>query len=292
MPVEVPAENRDQRGGLPPFPTMTAVDDDTAQAIRELPVTDADDVRRWVELLRTVYEEVERTRGEVTWPEFTTEVTNAAADFDPTAVETFLRTAEDGSQVELIRFLIEQESDLPSLYETLRASADPVGWVTDEQRAQLANQLGDGWPDILAADLETRWGTDWESHPDEHKTAWLTDLLTTGAFTTTLGWVTEEQQTELTTLWGTDWPETLTTDLETRWGTDWESHPDEHKTAWLTDLIAAGAFAGPAADPESPQAAMAELWTVARDVPGAETLSDEELAEIIADALGQEGPQR
>lgn len=59
---------------------------------------------------------------------------------------------------------------------------DPLGWVRDEQRGHLEAVWGAEWPTALWADLDERWGPDWSGHPAEHKTAWLADLITDGAF--------------------------------------------------------------------------------------------------------------
>jgi hypothetical protein len=104
-----------------------------------------------------------------------------------------------------------------------------------------------------------------------------------------LGWVTAEQVAALEGIWAADWPAALSADLERRW-TDWNSHPAEHKVAWLTDLIATGAFSAVAPAQSEPQPAKAEalmddLAALVDDIPGFEELSSEEIAEVIAEVL-------
>jgi hypothetical protein len=107
------------------------------------------------------------------------------------------------------------------------------------------------------------------------------------------GWVTENQRTVLTGRWGEDWPEHLTTDLDARWEAGWQANPAEHKAAWLSEVIASGAFTaeapadaeGGAAGGEADDAYLAELAETIRQVPGYDQLSQEELAEAIAAAV-------
>ena len=53
-------------------------------------------------------------------------------------------------------------------------------WVTAEQSAALAGIFGGDWQIALAAELRNRWGAEWHTHPAEHKTAWLDDLIKSG----------------------------------------------------------------------------------------------------------------
>jgi hypothetical protein len=107
--------------------------------------------------------------------------------------------------------------------------------------------------------------------------------------------VTDGQRAHLAAVWGDQWPATLAADLDQRWGADWQTHPVEHKVAWLDDLIAAGTYAAaePAAEaaaiPDTASEAMADLLASMRAVPGAESLSDEEMARIVAETVGKAG---
>jgi hypothetical protein len=103
------------------------------------------------------------------------------------------------------------------------------------------------------------------------------------------GWVTAEQQDALGAGWGEHWPTELAADLATRWGEGWQQHPDEHKTAWLADLIAAGALPPGAAAPDAgsvlaslPAEIGSELMA---EVPDLAELSEAEIAEVVAEVL-------
>lgn len=74
-------------------------------------------------------------------------------------------------------------------------------------------------------------------------------------------WVTEEQAGKLTKTVGADWQPPLNQELTTRWGADWQTHPAEHKTAWLADLIESGQLA------KSPEEELAELSTLIDNLP-------------------------
>lgn len=93
------------------------------------------------------------------------------------------------------------------------------------------------------------------------------------------GWVTADQQTVLTGRWGNGWAQPLTTFLDERWGPEWQANPAEHKAAWLSELVASGAFT--AEEPVSDDAFVAELAEAIRQVPGYDRLSPEELAAAI-----------
>jgi len=123
-----------------------------------------------------------------------------ATGFDQSMVEEFLRAlADTGDTERSVDELVELESRMPDLYwayhpreepaehaETAEhagpaayaepAEHTPFGWVDGDQAAQLEAAWGD-WRLYLGDQLAARWGADWESHPDEHKHAWFTDLL-------------------------------------------------------------------------------------------------------------------
>ena len=114
------------------------------------------------------------------------------------------------------------------------------------------------------------------------------------------GWVAADQRDFLQQRWGQDWPALLSQDLDTRWGSGWQANPDEHKAAWLADLIATGAFAGAqeagaqesaAADGQdaAQQAVLDDFATRVSQIPGIEQLSQEEITQIIADEMNKIG---
>lgn len=105
-----------------------------------------------------------------------------------------------------------------------------------------------------------------------------------------VGWVTDGQRTVLAGRWGDDWPAGLTADLDERWDAGWQANPAEHKAAWLSELVASGAFTTDAQDGNADGAAdeevlLAELAETIRQVPGYDQLSQEELADAIAAAV-------
>lgn len=112
------------------------------------------------------------------------------------------------------------------------------------------------------------------------------------------GWVAADQREFLQRQWGQDWPALLAQDLDARWGGGWQANPGEHKAAWLADLIAAGAFAGGqesggqesgAADGQeaAQQAVLDDFATRVSQIPGIEQLSQEEIAQIIAEEINR-----
>ncbi|MFC5289270.1 hypothetical protein ACFPM7_19635 [Actinokineospora guangxiensis] len=206
-----------------------------------------------------------------------------------------------------------------------------LDWVRPDQADRMAAEWGPGWPEFLPDQLDHRWGADWESHPAEHKAEWLGAVLdelaaeqsaveqsatdqSTAEQQTGAGrfdWVPAEQADRLQSAWGPDWQQHLGDQLDHRWGADWESHPAEHKATWLPDVVddlltPAEAIPAQADSPEQEQqpdqAQEAAAGFSAReiddavsaaiaDVPGAEDLSEADLAEIraaVAQALTAE----
>jgi hypothetical protein len=282
--------------------SSTGMSDATERAILAMPVTDDQSILGWLSVLRAAMD-----TGHDSWEAFESAVRHSADAFDAAGVDAFLQTVAAEHGVDLIRELLDVENQMPDLYWTVHsqtyateaAGGDPFGWVTEQQRAALTEHLGSGWPETLSADLDQRWGQGWAQHPDEHKTAWLNDLIAGGAFAAAaagstsddpFGWVSESQRSALQALLGAGWTEHLPADLSQRWGADWAQHPDEHKTAWLQDLIADGALAGPAPESAKP-ATYEQILAAAMEVPGFAELSEAEAAEVIADALEKAGSQ-
>jgi hypothetical protein len=133
-------------------------------------------------------------------------------------------------------------------------------------------------------------------------------------------WVPAEQADRLRSAWGPDWQQHLGDQLDHRWGADWESHPAEHKATWLPEVVddlltPAEAIPAQADSPEQEQQQdraqdqtqeQAAAGFSAREiddavsaaiaeVPGAEDLSEADLAEIraaVAEALTAEPAPR
>lgn len=159
--------------------TTPSVDAETAWAITAMPHPDADSANRWVEVLRTAWDE----SGD-DWNPLAEAIRTAAASngMDSSAVEDFLSGVEQtGRGTDLIGELVQLDSALPDLYWQLAyppAEADPMAWVSDGLDQRAAALFGDSWPTDLKAQLDSRWGDGWEQNPDEYKSAWLADLLT------------------------------------------------------------------------------------------------------------------
>jgi hypothetical protein len=127
------------------------------------------------------------------------------------------------------------------------------------------------------------------------------------------GWVAPAQQQVLEAAWGSRWQAALETDLDARWGPGWPENPPEHKAAWLSDLISGGDLPGAAPglsapeqdapdqdapEGDAPEAAvgsqsesatreaiLSEISDVAQKVPGFDELTDQEIAEVVAELL-------
>jgi hypothetical protein len=179
----------------------------------------------------------------------------------------------------------------------LRSSAvnDPgLGW--DERRAAFLGWLGlreagesaavdlllRGLDELSDADRATLLaGDEWDAVAYEAVQQAAEDEF---------GWVGDEARTVLEGWWGSDWRTSLSQDLDLRWGAGWQAHPDEHKTAWLHELIEAPA-AAEEPEPAGPsrEALLAEFADAMHGVPGFNQLSEEQVAAMIAKALQKMG---
>jgi hypothetical protein len=121
----------------------------------------------------------------------------------------------------------------------------------------------------------------------ERLTAFAQYGVTIGsAGSTGFAWVGPAERDALRAAWGDDWATPLAADLAARWGAGWESHPAEHRAAWLADLVAHGEL--PAKATESPGI----VEELAAAVPGVEQLSEAEIAAIVAEVLQEEVSER
>jgi hypothetical protein len=275
------------------------VSDATGRAILAMPITNDQEIPGWVHVLRTASE-----AGHDSWEAFEHEVRQLADAFDAHAVDAFLQTVAAEHGLELIQELLDLEHQLPELYLAHTGHGPPAeahgggpfDWVAGHHQAALTQHWGSAWQERLSADLDQRWGADWTAHPEDHKTAWLDDLIAGGAFAGStsddpFGWVSESQRSSLSEVWGTGWHEHLSADLEQRWGSGWTAQPHEHKTAWLQDLIAGGAFAPAAEEPKPDTATDQEIIAAAMEVPGFAELDADVAAQVLAEALERAGKQ-
>lgn len=280
----------------------TEVDEATGLVVLAFPVGSAAEVPGWAAVLRESSTEAD------SWDGFVSRLDTVAADsgWADSAVATFVRVAADNGGMDVIVRLVGLEDELPELYTYL--TAGPFGWVLDDHRAYLQGLWAAEWPDRLTVELDVRWGAGWQEHPAEHKASWLADLVADGALADEFGWVPPEHHDALAHRWGAGWRGPLSSDLDARWGAGWQQHPDEHKAAWLTDLLAVPALAedqpagdepaeeepaqdAPAMDEPTPSKALSqdeavdEVIEMAMALPGFAELTDEEAADIIADAI-------
>jgi hypothetical protein len=116
------------------------------------------------------------------------------------------------------------------------------------------------------------------------------------------GWVSEPIRAELIQQWGADWETMLGSQLDNRWGDGWRSNPAEHKATWLDGLLpvllggaesAAGSATG---QPETPEVSADEVARQAleeaiAEIPGADSLPQETVQQILADIAAELGTQ-
>jgi hypothetical protein len=251
----------------------------------------------------------EVTNGDV--EDLMTRVRAAALDasLDERIVENF-ESATAAGGIDLVERMIALESWMPTYYWTLRNSAyevqpvEPAGewdWATAAQVQVLHGYWGAQWTDYLAPWLEERWGTGWQQHPAEHRTAWLDVLLQElGAPEQSpaqpFAWVSVAQADALAGVWGADWHDPVRQYLDSRWGVGWDDNPDDYKVAWLDDLLTEwsarassdepataaptepAAAAEPRVDELSHDQVMVRAFAAAMEkVPGARELTDDEI---------------
>ena len=287
----------------------TGIDDGSAWVVLALPVAEADDAVRWLAVVENAVE----SAGAQDWTAFDTCLRELAAaeGFDTIAVATFLDVAAANGEFAPVTRLRELGDQLPFVLTELRAGAGdddggesgPLGWVNESQQAWLAGVWGPEWAAYLVADLDQRWGDGWQAHPAEHKTSWLDDLLASGAYAQAdhedapddgFAWVPPEPRQAAEAAWGRAWQEPLSGRLTQLWGPGWEAHPAEHKAAWLADAVAAGTLVATEPAPQeavsqAQTAALDEFLTAVRKLPGAEHMSEAELAALAADVIEKAG---
>lgn len=293
------------------------VDDDTAWLVLASPVAEANDAVRWL----TVVDDAVESVGALDWAAFDAHVRERAEleGFDAAAVATFLDVAAANGEFTPVLRLRELGDQLPVVLAELRQAqagtedgdsedGGPLGWVSETQQGQLAGLWGPEWTAYLVADLDQRWGEGWQSHPGDHKASWLDDLLASGTYSLAgngdaspaddgFGWVPPQPRQAVEAAWGQAWQEPLSGRLAQLWGPGWEAHPAEHKAAWLTDLVAAGTLVATETTEPAPEqtasaaqaAVLDEFLAAARQLPGAENLSESELAELAADVIEKAG---
>lgn len=237
--------------------------------------------------------------------------------------EQFRRTLDDlgGDPLDHLRRLAEHEPDELAAHLAELSSppadsdTDRFAWVRPDQAERMAAAWGDDWPTALPEQLDYRWGDGWDANPDDHKVDWLDAVLAELVADPVpdeadrFGWVPAEQADRLASAWGQDWQQHLGDQLDHRWGGNWAANPDDHKAAWLPDVV--DELLTPAEDiPAQPTSPAAETTAggdftaedvksavdaAIAEVPGAESLSEEELAQVraeVAEALAREGATR
>ncbi|GAA4416889.1 hypothetical protein GCM10023148_14420 [Actinokineospora soli] len=293
--------------------------------------------REWYELLRTAHDNEPND-----FDAFLARVRDESGHIvDEHEIERLLEEMDrvGGERMDLVRRLVEHDpAELAEAHRMISSGEEPAGhaaehqaadpaarfdWVPAEIAQRLESEWGHEWQTALGEQLDYRWGEGWEQHPDDDKAAWLPDVLAElldgdqqqadpADPATRFDWVPAEIAERLSSAWGQDWQTPLGQQLDYRWGEGWEQHPDDHKAAWLPDLVdellapadeipdQPGAPAEPAAATPEPAGAgdfsaediKSAVDEVLAEVPGAENLSEEELRQIraqVAAALAAEG---
>ncbi|MBB4906103.1 hypothetical protein [Actinophytocola algeriensis] len=284
-----------------------AVDAVTADVVRGFEFRGDDEVLSWWQIMRRAREEA---NGDI--EDLVNRVRAAVLDasFDERMVDEFAVAVSSGG-IDLVERIIALEQWMPDFYWTLRNPVEEAQggeiageweWVTAAQVALLHGYWGDQWPDQLAPWLDERWGTGWEQNPAEHRATWLDALVqelaapeeaAEEAAAPPFAWVRPEQADAVTGIWGVDWHDPMRRHLDSRWGAGWDDNPDDHKVAWLNDLLtewSAGASSGeqePAAQPPTSELSYDQVMEQAfasalEKVPGAADLPDDEIARARA----------
>ncbi|OLF12532.1 hypothetical protein [Actinophytocola xanthii] len=246
-----------------PFTALpSGVDNDTAELIAAVPLTSDAEVDYWFDLLQAAYaageEDQDLTR-------FAARVRDGAGALDTASVEAFLEAVGwAGDGLAPVERVLAVRPQLPGAY-----------WELYWQRygdAAEAQQAETGAAEPAAETAE----------PDSGDR---------------FAWVGAEIGGRLAQAWGSDWRHYLGQQLDPRWGSGWDAHPDDHKLAWLTDLVGellspAEPDSGTVPDSGGTPAEEAELDVdalverlvaeAASEVEGAEALSAEDLSEIAA----------
>ena len=276
-----------------PFTSLpSGLDELTAELIMGFRFGTDDEIRGWFEVLRTANEDCTDLAS------FAERFRVAAGSFDRTDVDRFVEGLDDAGGLSAVAALLELQvpDDYWTLYWQRYGGTDPFDWVPDAQRGQLAGAWGDSWSDYLGEQLDHRWGDGWAAYPAEDKAAWLPDVVAEllaqpdqepapdgGAGR--CGWVPDAQRDQLAGAWGDDWPDRLAAALDRQWGDGWDANPAEHKAAWLADLTPEllAEPSAPATDPDTVDLDTMIQEGIAdaiRDIPEAEELTEEELAEV------------
>lgn len=167
-----------------------AIDETTAWALVALPHADDAGVLRWFGALQQAHEACQ-AGGDPGWEALREHIIAVAAPEygDVAAVEGFVAALDGtGQGAEIIEQLLHLHGQLPDLYwqvaggggaEAAQEAGDggSFTWLTAEQHQHVSSWWENGWPSILTAHLNSRWGEGWEQHPAEHKVAWLDDLI-------------------------------------------------------------------------------------------------------------------
>lgn len=161
-------------------------------------------------------------------------------------------------QYQVVITVAQPGQQVPGQQAPAASSGDELGWVTKEQGNYLGYYLGQDWRAALSRDLAARWGQGWQANPGAHKAAWLADLITSGAFTGSQAPATPSRAPEASAAVPQQSP------ME-------QESPVERQSAAPRDEIAE------------------EFAAMVRDIPGIESLSDDEIAQIIAEEMGEAG---
>ena len=151
----------------------------------------------WFEAICTLYDEL--GDSDHLWDEFRERWPAAAADrgFSGDVAEDWVRRVEDLTHdpAALLRELAERRTDLGQLYESEAAAATAqqpteadasaagrFGWLLEDAtlvgRVEKAFRYQpEHYDEYLGPYLDQYWGGGWEQNPDDHKRAWLDQML-------------------------------------------------------------------------------------------------------------------
>ncbi|MEU4191073.1 hypothetical protein AB0E69_04185 [Kribbella sp. NPDC026611] len=131
------------------------------------------DVDVWWEQFRVASGELD---GEGGMAGFRSKLAEAAGERGlRTAAEIFEQYLNYDSSVDesLLKAVAALGAGLAEIYRTI----EPFSWISDASWDSLDNLWPRYWPSVLDEQLTARWGDAWQEHPDEHKCAWLDNLI-------------------------------------------------------------------------------------------------------------------
>ncbi|MFC8957493.1 hypothetical protein ACFT8P_33390 [Streptomyces sp. NPDC057101] len=153
-------------------------------AVQNFPVSSADHVQPWVEIMQSAFEaaSADGTPNLDLWAQYVTE--GSRGSVDPAALEAFLWIIGENGGLELVAYLLQNQAHLLEMYAIAHAERQnpetALAWVTEEQRTALEQYFGSSWAQSAVGYLEEQWGSRWNEYPADQKVTGLDALLTGG----------------------------------------------------------------------------------------------------------------